>query len=377
MKSISRIRKMLSLSENGVPVISVYFPVPPGKESRKIRKKISKNIAKEIFRRAASKGFDLKSVEEHMLVLYDLFEEIVLDKRGQLTHVLFLSPHFSGVERFEINAELPPLAVVDTLPFLSPLVMALEERAPYLFLFLDGSGGRLSLYSGEKLTTLWEEKGDVPKKVRYGGWYGLESSRMNRHVEGSQQKLVRDLVSKCQDEVKRNRPEGLILLASSNVYSHAAEILEKEFSDLFVRSLNVEISHYTGKAAESAVRDLLAKLRSEREEEEMRTVIEGGTAGAPPLVLIDDILDALREGKVQKVMLKKGADFSLDLCEKCLLTSRSAATCPICGEQTRRGVNVAEAIIRLALQTGAEVKFLSRMELPESARAAASLRYTA
>jgi hypothetical protein len=375
MKSISRLRKMLANTGNGVPVISVYFPVPHGKESRKIRKKISKNIAKEIFRRAASRGFDLKSVEENMLVLYDLFEEIVLDKRGQLTHVLFLSSHFSGVERFEISSELPPLGIVDTLPYLSPLVMALEDRGPYLFLFLDGTGGKLSIYSDDRLTGLWEEKGDVPKKVRYGGWYGLESSRINRHVEGYQQKLVKDVVSRCHDEVKENRPEGLIMLASSNVYSHAAEVLEREFSDLFVRSVNVEISHYTGKAAESAVRDLLLEIRKERETEEMKSFIEGGTAGTPPLMRIDDILSALREKKVRKVVLKRDADFLSNLCEKCLLTSPSADTCPICGEGMKRGTNVAEAIIRLALRTGAEIKFVSGWALPESTRAAASLRY--
>jgi peptide subunit release factor 1 (eRF1) len=377
MSGISRLRKILDNVEDGAPVISVYFPVPHGKDSRKIRKKISKNIAKEIFRRAASRGFDLKSIEEGMLVLYDIFDEIVLDKRGQLTHVIFLSPRFPGVERFEINAELPPLGVVDTLPVLSPLLMALDDADPYLFLFLDGSGGKLSLYRDDTLTWLWEEKGDVPKKVKYGGWYGLESSRITRHVEGYQQKLVKDVVARCQEEVRKQRPEGLILLASSNVYSLAAELLERDFSDLFVRCQNAEISHYTGKEAESAIRELLAEVRVERDMEEIHSVTEGGATGTPPLMRIDEILKALHEGKVRKVVLKRGADYAFNFCESCLLTSLDANACPICGVAMKRRINVAEMIIRLALKTGAEIKFVSRWTLPETTRVAASLRYAA
>lgn len=377
MRGISRIRKLLDHSGNGAPVISVYFPVPHGKDSRKIRKKVSKNIAKEIYRRAASRGYDLKAIEDTMSALFDIFEEIILDKRGLLTHVVFLSPGFPGVERFVINAELPPLGVVDTLPVLSPLIMALEESAPYLFLFLDGNRGKLSLYRDDKLVWLWEERGDVPKRVKYGGWYGLESSRMKRHVEGYQQKLVKDVLARCHGEVKKHRPEGLVMLASSNVYSPAAELLEKEFSGLFVLCQNAEISHYSGKDAENAVRELVMEIRSERETKEVRSVVEGGGAGTPPLTLMDDILRALNEGKVRKVLLKKDADFGLHMCDGCLLTSESTDTCPICGLKMKRNVNLAETIIRLALKTGAEIKFVSSLDLPEPTRVAASLRYAA
>jgi hypothetical protein len=244
-------------------------------------------------------------------VVQDLHEVVASPtRRGGAVGRVVVASLEDGVLLDQLVPQAPPeeSCTVGPVPDLVPVLRAFAGSASYVLAVVDAAGADVQVVSarGDELeagTVVGEH--DVLHKVPGGGW---AHRRFQLRVEDSVDRDAGQVSQALDTEVRRHRPELVLLAGEPRPVSAVADQVGEEVRSRLVRLRSG--SRADGADAESLVAEVESVVR-ERVEARRCELVEDWTRAAgqerDAAQGLDDTATALARGQVQELLVDEGA----------------------------------------------------------------------
>lgn len=296
------------------------------------------------------------------------------------------SYNFSGLAVFschqrdfwqELNLPESPRnrTVFDQNPYLRPLSAIMEEYKKICTLVFDRKEAKWhKIFMGE-IKLLERMEGDVPSKVKEGGWEGYESKRIERHIASHLHDHFKNIAKKTFHLFKKKNYEWLILGCQEEYLSEFEPLLHPYLKDRLKGYLRLRPSDSLHKVLKESLNLEKHLLKEEKEKFTHHFISELERDGLAVSGL-KETLKCLNRGELQTLFVMRNYSSPGKVCPRCQLLFVDEAVCPSCGKQTEPLVDVIDEAIEAAWDKSSQVKHMTPpSKLDNYGKIGALLRY--
>lgn len=278
-------------------------------------------------------------------------------------------------EAHELSLPLENRLEIADRPVVWPLVEILERYHHHGVVVVDREHLRLmSLFLDQTLNEreVETEPYPAPHDVKRGGFSAKDFQ--DRKAEETRH-FFKEFADEVTDFVRRHNPDDLILLGTQENVQKFREFLPESVKSLVTHTDRMDID-----ASAVEIRERLAPVFKERLNEEEARVVNILRArvqeGHKAVAGLDSTLEELQEGKLEALVIARGLDSEGGRCDSCgFFLSSTAGACPYCGGTVLDGVDLGEAMVRMAADQGIEVDFVPATAIGELGGVGGLLRF--
>jgi peptide subunit release factor 1 (eRF1) len=267
-----------------------------------------------------------------------------------------------GKEKFWEVFELPGpprnRILMDQNPYVRPLSAIFNEHHKICLLTFDKKEAKwYELFMGE-ISLLDRLDGDVPRKVREGGWEGYESKRIERHIATHLHDYLRKASNKTFAIFKANNFDWLFLGCNDE---HGQEF-EPLLHPYLQKRLKARIKSKPSDSVSKILKDasvLEKKLKDQDEKQILKHFISVLEKGGLAVSGLKDTLISLNRGGVHTLMITRHYSKPGKICPKCNFLYADEIKCPSCQRKTLPLLDVIDESVESALNKKAQVKHIN------------------
>lgn len=366
MLTDSDIRELLSYQANA-PVLSVYLntdPVEGNAEVQKLRLRSmlkEVNLPEDVF--AVSRYFD----HEH-------------DWSGRSV-AIFSCASDGFLKAYSLAVPVRSRVRTGDRVFVKPLADLLDAYGGYGVVVVDKQGARVFFFH---LGELREQEGFLGESVRHtkrGGSSAFPGRRggvagqtdYTEEVAGRNIKEAVDLATRFFSE--NNVRRVLIGGTEDNIALFRSQ-LPKAWQSLVVGTFPMSMTASHNEVLERAL-GVGREAERRKEASLVQSVITGAAKGRGGVLNLGNTLNALREGRIQTLLIRDGYRAPGFRCKSCgYLSDEKFEACPFCGGEGETIGDAVELAVRQVMEAGGDVEVLHNDFSPaEEIQIAALLRY--
>lgn len=269
------------------------------------------------------------------------------------------------------------LIVFDRDPYVRPLSAILEEYHRVCTLTLDRKEARWhDVFMGE-IFFLENLEGDVPSRIREGGWEGYSSKRIERHAASRMRDFLKQIAKRTFELMKEHHFEWLFIGCRDEIFQELEPLLHPYLKQRF----KARIKAGPGDPPDQVLKKALElKNRLKREEKEVvvrRFINELGKNGLAVSGL-KTTLQSLNRGKLQTLLVTRNVSHPGMSCPRCGFLFEDENECPSCRVKTLPVPDVVDDAVAKALNSSSLVIHINPpTELDGFGGVGAFLRYKA
>jgi peptide subunit release factor 1 (eRF1) len=364
MVSREDIQRLIHRPDGGRPILSVFLDMAV--DSNNKRRQYAVFLSKE---RGRFAELDSERETHHVTELGDAFDRVgrwIDESFDPENKGLAIYTELGGewLEALQSPVPLPNRLQIADRPIIAPLVEVVESNPVYAIFVVDREHLRLlSVRWGQVLADeRAETEPDEPRRhaVQAGG----EAAKGFQKWKAEETRhFFKEFAAEAVEFCRRHRPDHLVLAGTDeNV---------KGFLPFLTVELQEKVVHTTAAPIDAGAPVIVERLTSffaqQHEQRETRAVEVlsdrvrhnyFATAG------IQQTLEQLQEGKVEALIVARDLHRAGSQCQRCgFFLARTDSECPYCGGQLRNGVDVVEAMIRLAEEQEIAVGFADQAAL--------------
>jgi peptide chain release factor subunit 1 len=267
--------------------------------------------------------------------------------------------------------------IVDKTPHTKPLMDILDNYQRYAVLLVGKESARIFIvHLGEIVEYGEVHTPDIPGKHKKGGWFALSQNHYERHIDYHVGLHLKDVIEKFDSFISREYIGRLIIGGSDEAVSMTKGMLHKTVFDKIIGTVRVEMFAKPDEIL-NKVEPIVSDYEKEKETETVKNLIAKAMKNENAVLGLDNVLNALQEQKVMKLVFVKDFRMSGYSCASCgFLTAQKTGSCPYC----RGDVETVDYMIDLAgekaVQQGALIEVVSESkELLEAGGIGAFLRF--
>lgn len=248
--------------------------------------------------------------------------------------------------------------VFDQNPYVRPLSAFLGEYHRICALIIDRKEAKwYDIYMGE-IRLLESLEGDVPSKVKEGGWEGYESKRIERHIASRLHNYFSTAAKTTFDLYNKNK-FGWIFLGCSD--EHASE-LEPLLHPYLKKRLKGRIKAKPKDSQSRVLKEVLElkqKLKKQEKEDIVRRFIAEIEKGGLATSGLKNTLRILNRAEAQTLLVTRHFSKPGRICPKCSLLYENELRCMSCQRKTEKVVDIIDEAVEAALDKGSQVKHIN------------------
>jgi peptide subunit release factor 1 (eRF1) len=219
--------------------------------------------------------------------------------------------------------------------------------------------------------------GDVPSKVKEGGWEGYESKRIERHIATLLHEYFKKVAQKTFALFKKNHFDWLFLGCKEEYCS--------EFESLLHPYLKKRLQGYI-KANPSDSQDKILKesgalektLKKREDEETIKRFVSELEKGGRATSGLKNTLKKINRGEVQTLLVTRNFSKPGRICPRCHFLYVDELRCPSCQKKTDPQVDIIDEAVEATLDKNGHVKHINPPStLNRYGKMGAFLRYKA
>ncbi len=257
-------------------------------------------------------------------------------------------------EPFDLPSPPRNRLIFDQNPYVRPLSALLNEHRRICLLTLDRKESKwYELFMGE-LSQLDHITGDVPSKVREGGWEGYESKRIERHIATHLHDYFKRSAQLTFDLFKKNNFDWLFLGCMDEYCREFEPLLHPYLKERLKTRLKAKPSDSPSKILREASA-LEKKLKDEEESELLNLFISELAKGGLATSGLKNTLRSLNRGEVQTLLVTRHLSKPGKFCPKCGFLYADEIKCPSCQRKTEPLIDVIDEAVELALNKKSQV----------------------
>jgi peptide subunit release factor 1 (eRF1) len=263
-----------------------------------------------------------------------------------------------GNEKFWEVFELPSpprnRILIDQDPYVRPLSAILNEHRKICVHVFDKKEAKwYDMFMGE-ISLLDHIEGDVPSKVREGGWEGYESKRIERHIATHLHDYFKEMANKTFTLFKADNFEWLFLGCNDEFGQGFEPLLHPYLQERLKARLKLKPGDPVGKILKETSK-MEKKLKDQEERQILDHYISVMEKGGLAVSGLKDTLRGLNRGGVQTLLITRHFSQSGKACPRCNLLYVDEIKCPSCLRKTEPLLDVIDEAVEAAMDKKAHV----------------------
>jgi peptide chain release factor subunit 1 len=338
------------------PVLSVYLNVEPSERGADTYKRQLRSLLKDV-----DLPEDVHAIERYLDHEYDW--------SGRSVAIFSCAPE-QFFRAFTLAVPVRSRARVGNQPHVKALADILDAYGGYGVLLADKQGARLFYFH---LGELIEQEGTFGEAVRrtkrggasnYHGRRGGTAGQTNYNEEVTERNMreTADFASKFFADKNVRR---ILLGGTEDNLALLKSMLPKSWQSLIVGTFPTSMTASKDEVLHKALE--IGKAAEQRREEHLvATVINGAAKHRGGVISLNDTLNALRDGRVQTLIIRDGFQAPGYRCSGCsYLTANYTENCPFCGATFESIPDAVELAVHEVMKLGGDVEVLHDGEISE------------
>jgi peptide chain release factor subunit 1 len=270
---------------------------------------------------------------------------------------------------------------VGSQPHVKPLVDLLDSYGGYGVALVDKQGARLFYFH---LGELREQEGVLGETVRHtkrGG--GSQATGRRGGVAGTTgyedevtDRNAKEAVDFATHFFAENNVRRVLIGGTDDNVALFRSQLPKAWQSLVVGTFPISMTASQGEVLDKAM-EIGLEAERRKEERQIEMVVTNAAKGRGGVVDLDDTFAAIREGRVQTLIIREGYRAAGTLCKSCRYISPvELEYCPFCGGECETIADVVELAVHQVMTSGGDVQVLhTELASPNFNQIGALLRY--
>jgi peptide chain release factor subunit 1 len=313
-----------------------------------------------------------RDLKEDFLKTKELVEPILEEPpvKGEKGRMIFASAPKSFLEFYRVGAEVEPIVVWDSSPFLLPLARLKEDYEDYGLLLLDSQEARLFLVRSGILEEKDRIKIDLMNKHKKGGWSQM---RFNRLRKGAIKSFLSEVIDDLNALEDLSKMQGLVVAGPGEAKHQLVEMMPPALNDMVLGTVDLHMETPAGDLVKLG--DEISRSDSHASSNALaKRLKEAVLRGRPAAYGLVEVRKALDDGRVNHLLISEGFALPEMICMSCHHVHVEGEKCPTCGGEM--AALRLEELYEIAERTGAEVVLVEDDEFLESiGHVGAILRY--
>ena len=217
--------------------------------------------------------------------------------------------------------------IADKTPYIQPLLDILDNYKQYAVLLVDKESARLFLVHLGEIEEYGEiHTQDVPGKHKRGGWFSLSGHRFERHIDYHVSLHIKDVIKKLESFLAVERIERIITGGSDDAVAKVREMLPRAVSEKIVGVFHAEMFANVNDVFEK-VKPVISESESMAEKAIVSDLLTAAGKGQNAVIGIEDVLNALQEGRIMKLVFIKDFKDEGYECRNCKESFKAESIC--------------------------------------------------
>lgn len=249
---------------------------------------------------------------------------------------------------------LPDRAVLGTRPHIRPLLAALQRYPAYRVAVVDRQHARLFRVAGEEVETVTAPAAPGERGTRFGGWYGLETYRVQQRVAQLARHHYRDTAAMLERAMGDNEEEPLVIGGHVEGIPQLLASLPPAVRERFAGSFAADVHSLTPARVRELAAPLAARWAAQRTERLAGQVL-GVTPGGLAATGLHACLAVVNARAAQVLVVPDHGLTPGRQCAQCGALTVSHRRCPGCGAATLPVPDLVDEMVARTLEDGGEV----------------------
>jgi peptide subunit release factor 1 (eRF1) len=365
-------------SPAGCAISFYYQPHTPQNKSHREEAILVKDLVRDALRKAERNG-------NHMALREDLAKVLQIAEGLHGNHSRGKAIFACREQGIWIELDVPPRLgrseiKVNSRFHLRPLVDANSGLPRTCIALVNRKKARIFELLETDITQKPDlEFGPSPHVPRSDGFQGYEAGHRERHVENLVMQHFKMFAESLLLLSNREKFDALLIGCQDDswpeIEPHLSTVLKQKLRGRFP----VDVVSATAEEVRQHANRILTELKQNEQMELIRGVMGEAQRNGLGAAGLRHVLNALERQEVQTLVLMRDFRAGAVECPNCRhLDTRMVKNCAVCGHETRELSDITDALVDLALRTGAEIRFVdSDPELEKAGRVAALLRFRA
>lgn len=373
MISREELKKIASMRGDDVYFVSLYVNVDPVTNVKdnyiihvkNMLKQDIKKYNKSILKKVQS---DIEKIESYMISNKRVF------KKG-LAIISCSEKNFW--KDFHISVPFKNEIVIDTTPYIQPLLDILDNYQRYAILLVGKEYARLFMvHLGEIEEYTEVHTPDVPGRHKKGGWFSLSEKSYERHIDYHVGLHLKDVLKELESFLSREYVGRLIIGGPEEAVIKVKSMLPQNISEKLIGTFQADLQA-NSKDILRKVEPIVQKVEKQKEDYIINDLLTKAMKNENAVIGIEDVLNSLQEGRVMKLIIMKDFNQSGFSCKKCgYLTVQEIDLCPYCKGEIQKDNLIVDIIAQKAIQQGALIEVINESkELKKAGNIGALLRF--
>ena len=278
---------------------------------------------------------------------------------------------------FHLSVPFRNEMIVDSTPYIKPLLDLLDNYQRYAILLVGRDTARIFVVHLGEIEEYTEVRSDnVPGRHKKGGWFALSEKSYERHIDYHVELHLKDVMKKLESFLSHEYVGRLLIGGSSEAVAKVKEMIPQSVSDIIIGVFQADM-HAGSKEVLAKAEPILQTFEKKKEQEDIDKLLTRARKNEHAVIGIEDVLNALQEGRIMKLFFMKDFKQSGLSCAKCQhMTTQKIKICPYCKGDMRKVNYIVDLIAQKAIEHGALIEVLSENnKLKRSGNIGAFLRY--
>lgn len=284
----------------------------------------------------------------------------------------------SGLDFWEdFSLPSPPQnrIIFDKNPYVRPLSAILDDNHRILALVIDRKEAKwYEIYMGE-ISLLKSHTGDVPSKVREGGWEGYESKRIERHIATHLHDHFKTIAQTSFKLFKQNHFDWIFLGCREKKCSDLEALLHPYLK----KKIKGKLKASPGDSQSALLKESLElekKLKRQEEDETVQKLISELEKGGLAISGLKQTLRSLNQREVQTLVVTRHYAQPGRMCPNCHFLFVEDIQCPSCRRKTDKVPDIIDEAVEAAMDKNCQVRHITApSRLNRFGKIGAFLRY--
>lgn len=366
MLTDSDLRELLAYKAES-PVLSVYLNTDPVQGTAEAYKLHLRSMLKEI-----DQEEDVSAVIQYLDHMHDWSGRSI---------ALFSCQPEEFWRAFSLAVPVRSRVRISDRPYVKPLADLLDSYGGYGVALVDKQGARLFYFH---LGEVREQEGVLGESVRRtkrgGGSQALGrrggTAGQTNYAEEVAERNIKDSVDAAVRFFADNNVRRVLIGGTEDNVALFRSQLPKAWQSLVVGTFPMSMVASHNEILEKAM-EIGHEAEHRREAQIVEAVVTGAAKGRGAVVGLQDTLDAVREGRVQTLLIQDGFRSPGCRCKSCgYISAEKLEKCAFCGGDCAEVPDVVELAVRQTMTSGGEVEVLhDAPEVKEFDQIGALLRY--
>jgi len=373
MLSRKELKEIAGIHSEGAFFVSFYLNVNPMtnvKDNYAIHvKSMLKQKADQLDKAVMKKvGSDFEKIESYILTNKKIF------RKGL---AVLSSQEKNFWKEFHLAVPFKNEVIVDNTPYIKPLLDILDNYPRYAILLVDKESARLfRVHLGEIEEYAEMHSADVPGKHKKGGWFALSEKSFERHTDYHVGLHLKDVIKQLEPFLSGEFAGRLIIGGAEEAAARVKTMLPQATAEKVIGTFQAEM-FANGNEILKKAEHLLQAYEKKNETEDIDALITTAMKNEHAVLGIENVLSALQEGRIRKLIMLKEYKQSGVSCAKCgYLTVQVISACPYCKGDMQNAHYMVDMIAQKAVEQGAFVEVASEnKKLQDAGGIGAFLRF--